>query len=518
MSWEHDTASGFLDLLKRLNAFLLKGHNIPPVYTGSGDGRIDNIIGTSASVQETITITFTGPTAFNVAGSVTGALAAGTVGTDYTSSVVNFLVSQGSTQWQSGDTISFVMTPPYESQSDVVSYASSSVYSDTARTMFAFDGDANTYWGTDNLTLTGTLEVEFGSAHEIVQYALQMRGDVSAPTTCPAAWTLEYYDENTSAWVVGDTQTGQTAWSQGQRRYFTLAASITAKRFRINITANNGSTVNTTVAGFGLYETLLGPNVAYAGCIWKAPGNANMDDIYFGVYPYYHVATDYYNWRLGAFVGFTSGLTFANQLGAMTVNHLFLTSGNIPYWFIADGAHVAIVAAVGTVYESGYMGFIDKYMNPGAHPYPLFIGGSARFSTEPATTSTSWRWSYTGNEHSAFWKGLNGSSSPLLVRKMDGTWKTFQGGTAEPDGGLWPFVSGPISFTYTITNMDGTYPLFPIIPNEQTAQYGELTGVAAVPGYLQSAENIILSNRERWLVVPNIYRSDRSDFAAFRLV
>ena len=90
MSWESGTATSYTDLLTRLNAFLLLGHALPPVYTGTGNGLITGLIGTGASVQETITVTLTAATTFDVSGSVTGSMGSGTVGTPFSHANVAF--------------------------------------------------------------------------------------------------------------------------------------------------------------------------------------------------------------------------------------------------------------------------------------------------------------------------------------------------------------------------------------------------------------------------------------------
>ena len=113
MSWETGTAASHSDLLDKLNTFLLKGHALPPVYTGTGNGTITGIIGSGTSSQETITATFTSPTAFGVVGSVTGSMGSGSVGALFTHAKASFTVLAGGTAWAAGDTISFVMTPPW---------------------------------------------------------------------------------------------------------------------------------------------------------------------------------------------------------------------------------------------------------------------------------------------------------------------------------------------------------------------------------------------------------------------
>lgn len=518
MSFETGTAANYLDLLAKLNAFLLKGHALPPVYSGTGTGLITGLTGTVSSVQETITITFSSASAFNVVGSVTGSMGSGAVGTAFSHAKVGFTITAGGTAWANGDTIAFVMTPPWVALQDVVGFAASSTYGDGFGPNMALDGSALTCWQSADDVTSGWVEVDFGSPHTIREYAVQARSDISQPTSCPAAWALEHWSG--SAWVVDDTRSGQTTWLQGETRVFSITAT-TASRWRINISANNGHVDFVSMGGLELRETVGGANVAEVGCLWRAPGNANLDAIYVGALPYYHAAADYYNWRLGAFSGFTVGAHWSTQPGKNISKHLYLWNQAIPYWFIADGKHVAIVAKVSSVYESAYLGFPDSYASPGHHPYPVMVGGSACHASEPAAGSLAWRWSTTGAEHAAWWKGLNGASAQLSMRRIDGTWATFDAGNTYMSsiyGSIWPYVSGGTgSMTYLVTNLDGSYPLYPIVLNETSACYGEPAGVMATTGYLQSAENTIIVDRAQWLVVPNIFRSARTDYAAFRL-
>lgn len=102
------------DILSQLHTFLTVGHTMPGVYTGTGNGWVDDAIGTAASLYETITVTFSSATAFTVAGSISGGLGGGTVGTLFTSTVIKFTATASTTPWVAGDTIQFQMTAPWQ--------------------------------------------------------------------------------------------------------------------------------------------------------------------------------------------------------------------------------------------------------------------------------------------------------------------------------------------------------------------------------------------------------------------
>jgi hypothetical protein len=102
------------DILAQLHSFLTVGHTMPGVYTGQGNGWVDDAIGTAASIYETITVTFSSATNFTVAGSISGGLGPGVVGTLFTSTVIRFTVTASTTPFTSGDTIKWQMTAPWQ--------------------------------------------------------------------------------------------------------------------------------------------------------------------------------------------------------------------------------------------------------------------------------------------------------------------------------------------------------------------------------------------------------------------
>lgn len=104
------------DCLAGLHTFLTSGHTLPPVYSGTGNGWIDDAVGTLASVYEVITVTFTSATEFNVTGSISGGLGSGTVGTLFVSSVIRFTVTASTIPFAVGSTIQMQMTAPWQAK------------------------------------------------------------------------------------------------------------------------------------------------------------------------------------------------------------------------------------------------------------------------------------------------------------------------------------------------------------------------------------------------------------------
>jgi hypothetical protein len=390
MSVKIGSATDYANLLDIVDSFLTAtGMALTSSFVGVGTGTID-ARGGSASVAETITVTFTTATAFGVVGSVSGALGTGVVGTAFASTKANLTITAGGTAFAAADAFTFAVCPP---------------------------------------------------------------------------------------------------WTSLRR-------------------------------------------VAGSEMIWQAPGNGGLDQIFVGAKTFFDVGTDYYNWRLGGFTAFSAALPFNQQAGyvggASQANPspvLTLWNSTIPYWIVANGRRVIIVAKISTVYVAAHLGFMSSYMAPGSFPYPLLVGGNLAFQNEPATLSASWRWSYTGNEMRNFaqptianlivpWQGQ------MRLRSAAGNWLGFSLSNSDVAGQVWPFAYvDTSSATYDWRpNIDGTYPELPIVLSDNTPNvYGELEGVRAVAGFGQSVENTVTIAGIPHLVVQNVFRNTKGDFFAVRL-
>lgn len=308
---------------------------------------------------------------------------------------------------------------------------------------------------------------------------------------------------------------------------FTIAAGGTA------FVAGDAFTVATTPAWTSKRRT-SGDQM-----IWQAPGNGNLDQILVGAKLFSNVGADYYNWRLGGFTAFDAGLTFEGQAGYVGgVGALYpspvlnLWNSSIPYWFIANGRRVIVVAKISSVYVAAYLGFGSMYMSPGAFPYPLIVGGSmawdqANIASEPAASSNTWRWSYVGNELRCFPMARGATSaypggSQLRMRLPSGVWQAFNETNTEGQfGRLWPTgeaVSGGMQDWRA--DLDGGYSVLPIVLYDSQVLniYGELDGVGAITGFSQSSENTITIGLQQWLVVQDVNRNTKIDYFAVKLV
>lgn len=79
-------------------------------YFGAGNGEMVNILPDVDAVEETVTVTFTSATTFDVNGSVLGLHGAGTVGVPFDENTLNFTINAGSTPFVAGDEFTVVLT------------------------------------------------------------------------------------------------------------------------------------------------------------------------------------------------------------------------------------------------------------------------------------------------------------------------------------------------------------------------------------------------------------------------
>jgi hypothetical protein len=271
--------------------------------------------------------------------------------------------------------------------------------------------------------------------------------------------------------------------------------------------------------------------------VWQAPGNGNLDAILVGAKLFHDAGGDYYNWRLGGFTAFNGSLAFEQQAnyvggpGQLSPSPVLnLWDSTTPFWFVANGRRVIVVAKISTVYVVAYLGLISPYVSPGSFPYPLVVAGSMAWdgptlTAEPAIGNVAWRWSNAGDQIRNLGIGLPARSTDpgcqLRLMIPSGYWRGFDSGWNDADQGrLWPYtdaVAGGMADWRP--NLDGGYSILPIVLHDSAVLnvYGELDGVGAVTGFGQAAENTITNGLAQWLVIQNVFRTSKIDYFAVRL-
>jgi len=130
--------------------------------------------------------------------------------------------------------------------------------------------------------------------------------------------------------------------------------------------------------------------------IWKAPGLDGTKEIFMGLRTYESIPSDYYNYEIAGFTGYTPGNTWETQPG-YNASCIPLWNGVIPYWIVANGQRLILVANVESNYVSLYMGFMLPFATPGQYPYPIAIGACLNGSLIGTR--------YSDTSYNNWWKG-----------------------------------------------------------------------------------------------------------------
>lgn len=525
-------ADDYIDLLERLNTFLTaKGSAFGLAYSGTGDGTFTAYSGGTSSVAETFTITATSPTSFDVVGSVSGSIGPATVGTPFVHAKIEFTITAGGTAFVAGDQFTISTAPKWTTLRRCLGSKVLATQSNTGNNAAQNlvdgkpDGDTNNYWRVDSpITIPQDIEITLYQTETIAQYQLSE----FVNWYCPEDWTFDYW--NGSAWVTLDSVTGFNG-TTGVVYTFNVDSPVTATRYRLHIT----KTKFTTAVMLGIVRLLRadGVDAATGQMVWKAPGNDGDSEIYVGLKPFERADADYYDWELFGFDGFVPTSHLRLQPGAHGRLYLPLWQATIPYWFIADGRRVIVIAKINTQYEMAYVGLLDPYFSPGQWPYPLALGGTLALGETPvALSSTLYRWSEASDKHrmpthsdtlSNTPPGLQPEDAQLRARNLDGAWLPFAASrndspTSTPqsyESIIWPYRGG---MSLIDLNLDGSRTLWPVMLNATGPNtIGQLRGVAAVSGQGLTAETLIRLGAIDWMALHNISRTERDDFLAVAL-
>lgn len=277
-------------------------------------------------------------------------------------------------------------------------------------------------------------------------------------------------------------------------------------------------TTNANLVSAGQNWTVLNTQALGAagenGHLLRGPGLAGDDAVYIRLQANSVAASDIFGWSAYAFSNYNPSLAHANQPGMSPDVGMALWNGSTRYWFVANGRRFIVIAYVGNaVYSSMYLGLLLPYATPAEYPYPVGIFGSH----ENATTH---RWSQADYNVGGFFDPSEGNA---YVRHIDGTWVPISNyvssGTARSpltDSCVWPYDTD----LNLRENLDGSYSLIATVvhSNENGGNvYGELEGVFFTSGYGLAGEDVVLISAVSYLVVPSVYRTTRTSYAAIRL-
>lgn len=253
--------------------------------------------------------------------------------------------------------------------------------------------------------------------------------------------------------------------------------------------------------------------------IVRGPGLDGEQQIHVGVRALAFPDLDTYNLGIVGAMSYNAELAFDGQPGSSPECYVPLWNEAMPYWFVANGQRVVVVAKISTRYLSFYLGYGLPWALPGDYPAPLYVGGCSGTSND--------RWSSNDFGFRCFADPGNGSR----VLAPSGAWQrvrnfyNYSGSEYEDDAVcIWPYA-GMRSSTSGVhrslrNNGDGSYTPMPLVIHGNLPSpeiYMELDGCYYVSGFANAAEAVISIDGVDHLVVPNIFRSDRWAYWLLRL-
>ena len=321
-------------------------------------------------------------------------------------------------------------------------------------------------------------------------------------TMAPKDFSLDYSADGVS-WTTLQSWTGQTFTASQVREFAVTATSPGAQSYwRLYITSNNGhvDTTSITTIGLPVWQTTADFDHARLASAWlKAPGLTGTDPAYINIACYSRPSSDYYNWAITGGSGFVEAYNFDNQPGCVAALGLPLWNSSIPYWFAADGQHLAVSVRIDGAGFAAWAGKMLPFATPSQYPYPLVIAA-------PFATALGEKYSSANGD-----LPYRGNTGRLKLRKLDGTW-------AQP--WTWPWWQDPSSYSSSKLFKDtgGDYPLLPITLYDANNLFGILQNVRYVPGFNQAIQNMIEVGSEDWIVLNYGGLSGMEDWFAQRYV
>lgn len=446
-----------LDLIRRFCAGEGK-HVITAKPADTTKGVLANFRVRSTGKTETWTITCTAAAAnggtFSVSGSVSGAQANATVGTDYQAAGISFKLLDGATDFVVGDSFTVSAT--------------------------ANDGAipaAQTYAGTGNGTLTGFFAYESGQNEFWT---------VKCKTAAANGGTFS---------VVGSISGAQADATVG------VAYDNTRVKFLISDGSTDFVVGDQFVIVPGIWKVLrwddggLNPSTAVRELILQGSGYSGDEEIFVGFRTNHLESSDYYNMSTAIFTGYVPSTAYTLQPGFAEVGFC-AHNMRLDYWLLANPQRITGGLKIATpVYEHFYTGKFLPYGNPGQYPYPVVCCGSS-------TAQTTTRFSDTTRT-----MGIRGTTAAIKMRFVDGSIKN-------PKTMPWcQFGTGPVQ-----RDTDSVWGLQPVVLTDSVqGLYGELEGVAQVTGFNNVVENTVMEGTQEWVVMQDLYRTGFNDYYALEL-
>lgn len=507
--------TNFADYMTQIKKFLCG--SVSQSYLGTGNGTMTRLDPRPGIVAETWLIVATSATNFTVTGSISGAQAAATVGTEYDNGFIRFLISAGGTAFIATDTFTVVAL-----QSPLSGTLVKTSYTGTGNGLVC-RMSASFQTVTETWTLTATSATNF-----------TVTGSVSGAAAAATVGTE--YDNGkvrflikagTVAYVATDVYVlDATLLASGGQTWEIIKDSAVRSDFQ-DVTNGYITGGNTTNATTGPFDRRM---------YFRSRGLGGTDSIYHCITSF-HSSTTFFNVGVATMTAYNSALPLESQSGVIRLKYMLMNNASSanPYRFVANGRRAIHMVRINTVYQSAYTGWLHQNGSPDEFPMPYACGGS--HYTYNSVVST------VDDGHRAFFApaGANtatiGANCTLAVLARDGlnalpvcnyaNASAAQGGTTTFVAPLRSLAGiGSATNGASIRKQGYCYGNTDRVPRRSyivssltgfKGCYGDLDGVSYVSGEGLAPEDSLNDVDCDYIVWPSAFYTHREAFAAIRL-
>lgn len=257
----------------------------------------------------------------------------------------------------------------------------------------------------------------------------------------------------------------------------------------------------------------------------RGPGLAGTDEILLSLRTFTNIPAAHYCIGISGHTAYAQGNPTPEPPGFNSPwVYMPLIASTIRYWIVCNGRRMIVVAKSNSRYDVMYGGFVLPDHLPSDWPYPLLAAASSTIpqagSSDLVTHSNFWRGPRTGHLFTPeqLWRPLDNIST---------SGGNPNNGAEVPPNGGWLFAAdwktniGVSELARTLDNQ-------PWLRRGRLAQAGDdalsarnflghFDGVFFTPAIGAIVESEIEVGADRYLVVPNVYRSTVGQMAAIHL-